>query len=131
PPCDGDATHVPVGGLEIKMLARVASFYDGPRVTGRTGLVHDDRGSGSLFRGDFVFVGPTTVVRHRGALEHLVVELRRIARVGHGRVVDQYHDRFAAHIDTFEIVPAVFGGDDAIAHKHQLRLIHVDLGDKS
>src|SRR5207245_351927 len=131
PAFDSDATHVPVGGLEVKILPRVASLNHGPRVSGRTGLMHDDRGSRSFLRSDFVFVGPTTVVRHRGPLEHLVIKLQRVAWVRYGRIVDQNDNRFAAHIEAFEIVPAVFRGDNSIADEHQLRLTQVDLGDKS
>ena len=92
--------------------------------------MHNEGGGGAFLGGDLVLVGPATVVGHGAAFEHRIVEFRRVPRVGHRRVVDKHHDSLAAHINSFEIVPAVLRSHDSIADEHQLRVRHLDFGNE-
>jgi hypothetical protein len=90
--------------------------------------VDDQRRRGALLRGDLVLVRPPAVVGHRAPLEDRVVELLRILRVGHGRIVDEHHDRLPADVDALVVVPAVLGRDDAVPDEHDVGVLHVDGG---
>src|SRR5262249_18428133 len=98
------------------------------RITGGAGLVYDDRRRRSLLRGYLLFVGPSTVVGHRLAFEHLLVELVRIGGVRDRRVIDEHDDRLAFDIPSLEIIPAVFGGDDSITDEDQVRIFDPGFG---
>jgi len=95
--------------IELEIFFRPARFHNLPRIRCGNRFVNDDRRSRAALRSDLVFVSPATVIRHRFPLEHFLVELRRIVRIGNGRIVDQHQDRFPANVDAFVIVPAVFG----------------------
>ena len=87
----------------------------------------DDGRSRAALRGDFVFVGPAPVVGHRFSLEHFLVELGRIFRIRDRRIADQHENGFAANIDIFEIVPAVFRRNYAVADEHEIGIVDLDL----
>ena len=69
PALDGDAAFVFVGADEIEAFGAPAATEDGERIAGRSGFVNDEARGGAFGGGDFVFVGPATVVGHRVALE--------------------------------------------------------------
>ena len=87
--------------------------------------MNDERTGGAFRGGDFVLVGPATVVRHRFPLEHRAVEFRAVVRIGHGRITDQHDEDFALYIHVLVVVPSVLWGIDAVAHEHHLG-VHVD-----
>ena len=112
--------------IEVEVFLGPTRFHDGVGISSGLGLVNDHRSHGAFLRGDFVFVCPATVISHRFSLEHLLVELGGIFRIGNRRIVDQHQDRFALNIDIFVIVPAVLGRDDAIADKNEIRIVELD-----
>ena len=86
-----------------------------------------DRGRRPFLRGDLVLVGPAPVVRHRPALEHGRVELGRVLGVGNGRVVDQHDQGLAPNVEPLVVVPAILGGDHAVADEDDVRFLDLDL----
>ena len=127
PRAHGHRTHVPVWGIDDEIFLRPARTHHRVGIPGRAGFVDDDRGGSPPLGGDLVLVGPASVVRHRLALEHRLVQPGRIVRVRHGRVADEHQDRLAAHVHVLVVVPAVLGRDHPVADEHDLRIVHADL----
>ena len=113
PALHGQARRRIVAGGEIVLRAAPAVLHHVPAVTGAGGVVDDQGGRGALARGFLELVGPATVVGHAPAIEQ-----RRIVGV-EARIVDQHHDRLAAHVESGVIVPAGFRRIDAIADEDQ------------
>src|SRR3989304_5730474 len=80
--------------------------------------------SGRAFLGtDLELVRPAAVVRHRPSTEGFRIELARVGRVGHRRIVDEHDEGLALHIHALVIVPLEFGRHDAVPDEHQLRVL--------
>ena len=122
PPLDGRAPHVLVGRDQIELLAEIA-LHDREGIAGRTGLVNDDHAGRALLGADLVLVGPAAVVRHRLAAERLRIELGGVVGIGHGRIVDEHHQRLALHVHALVVVPVELGRDHAVADEHQLGIL--------
>ena len=118
-PSIADTPHVLVGRDEVEFLAQVA-LHDLERVTGGAFLVHDQDAGGAAPRALLELVGPAAVIRHRLAVEDLVVELRGIGGVGHLRVVHEHDDGLALDVDALEVVPVELGRGHAVAGKDHL-----------
>ena len=114
--------HVLVGRDQVEFLAQVA-LHDRERIAGGPGFVHDEDRGRALARSLFELVGPAAVVGHRVALERLRVELGRIGRIGHRRIVDEDEDRLALDVHVLEVVPVEFGRFDAIAGEHHVGVL--------
>ena len=84
--------------------------------------MHDDRGGGTVAGRFLIFVGPAAVIGHRAAVEEAADV--RLLPVG---IVDQDQHRLAAHVDAGIIVPALFGGGDAIADEDDRAVLHRDM----
>lgn len=67
-----------------------------------------------------VLVRPAAIVRHGLATKHRGIELRAVARVGHRRIANEHHDYFAAHVDSFDVIPAILGRFNTIANEDYL-----------
>ena len=87
--------------------------------------MNEDGRRRALEGGDFVLVGPAAVVGQLVALEHRLVEPRRVVRIGHGGVAREHEDRLAAHVHVLVVVPTVFRRDDAVADEHDVGFFHV------
>ena len=119
PSFDRRTPHVLVGRDEVEFLAQVA-LHDLERVTGGAFLVHDQDAGGAAPRALLELVGPAAVIRHRLAVEDLVVELRGIGGVGHLRVVHEHDDGLALDVDALEVVPVELGRGHAVAGEDHL-----------
>ena len=89
--------------------------------------MHDDGGRGAKFRRHFIFVSPAPVIGHALAFEHGRIEFGRIVGVGKRGIVDQHHQRLAAQIGAFVVVPAKLRRDNAITDEDHFRVIHPDV----
>ncbi len=98
--------------MELRTEPAVA--HDLPAIGCGFGVVDDDRRGRALTGGFLVFIGPPSVVSHGIALEQGRIPGRKT------RVVDQDEDRFAPDVHIRVVIPAVFGGNDAVAHEHKL-----------
>src|SRR5678815_4080133 len=67
-----------------------------------------------MARGDFVFVGPATVVEARLAREQLRIPVR---------IVVEHHQDFALEVYALVVVPLVFRRFDPVADEHQARTV--------
>ena len=74
-----------------------------------------------LARGFLELVGPAPVIGHRATFEQTIAP-RRLP-VG---IVDQDDHGLPVHIQPGIVVPALFGGDDAIADEDDRTVLHVD-----
>ncbi len=91
---DRRAPRVLVRGVaNIELLARLP-LDDVEAVPRGTGLVDDQDAGRAFLRADLVLVGPAAVVRHRLAAERLRIELPRVRRIRHRRIVDEHHEQF-------------------------------------
>lgn len=126
PALDGDAAFVFVGADEIEAFGAPAAAEDGERIAGRSGFVNDEARGGAFGGGDFVFVGPATVVGHRVALEDGGIEFAG-GGIDHGRVVDEHEDGLAADIEALVVVPAILRCDNAVADEDDVGVLDFDL----
>jgi hypothetical protein len=85
--------------------------------------VDDQHAGGSLSRALLEFVGPTAVVGHGIAVEHLGIQFRGVGRVGDLWIVDEHDDRLALDIHVLEVVPVEFRRFHAVAGKDQIRIL--------
>ena len=104
-----------------------SSLDDLEGITGRLGFVHEDHGRRPFLRRDLVFISPAAVIRHRPAFKKGWIELGRVLGIGYGRVIDQHDQGLVANVHPLVVVPAVLGGDHAVAHEDDLRVHDLDL----
>ena len=91
------------------MLGAPTIAHDFPWVSSSIGLVHDQAAGRAQFGCFFEFIGPASVVRHGLSAKGFGIELARILRIGHRRIVDQHNQDFPAHVHAFEVIPLKFG----------------------
>jgi hypothetical protein len=113
--------HMAVGGVGDLLRAAPARLNDVPAISGRLGLVHDQRGGRALLGGFLIFVGPAAVIGHRAPAERAFEPLR--LPIG---IVDQDDDRLPLDVDARIIVPAALGRVDAVADEHDIAVLDVD-----
>ena len=106
---------------KVELSAAPGSGHDIPAIGGRFGLVDQDHAGGTLPGGFLILVGPATVIGHGIAVEEAGL------RVGITGVVDQHDHRLACNIEAFIVVPVIFGGHDAIAHKDKIAVLDLNL----
>jgi hypothetical protein len=107
----------------LKLWAGPARLDDAPAISGRLGIMDDDRGGGALARGFLELVGPAAIIGHRTTAE--------IAGERHGLpvgIVDQDDDRLPLHVEPGIVVPAALGRIDAVPDEHDLAVLHLGLG---
>src|SRR5690606_11393484 len=109
----GGLVGMAVGGIVDLLFAGPARLDDVPAISRRLSLVNDDRGGGALPGRFLELVGPASVIGHRATVEFAF---------GFSdfpvRIVDEDDDRLPLYIKPGIVVPALFGGVDAIADEH-------------
>ena len=79
---------------------------------GGRGFVDDYRAGSTLPSRFLKLVGPAAIIGHGLAFEEVIL-------AGIAGIVDQHNNGFALDIQTFVIVPAIFGSDHTIANKNK------------
>ena len=97
---------------------RVARFDDIPAIGGGFGVVDDQHRRGALPRRFFIFIRPAAIIGHCTAVEFAL---------GFGGlpvgIVDEDDDGLPLHIKARIVVPALFGGDDAVSDKDHIAVL--------
>src|SRR3546814_8602199 len=96
------------------------AFDDIPAIADALGVVDDQRRDRAAARGFLELVGPAAVIGHRppAELAERILALRR-DEIG---VVDQEDRDLALEVLALEIVPAAFGGADAVTAEYHRRV---------
>ncbi len=97
---------------------RIARFDDVPAIGGGLGVVDDQHRRGALPRGFLIFVRPAAVIGHRAAVEFALGFLG--LPVG---IVDEDDDGLPLHIEPGIVVPALFGGVDAVTDEDDVAVL--------
>ncbi len=115
--------HMVARRVLLELRAGPARLDHAPAISGRLGIMDDDRGRGALARGFLELVGPAAIIGHRPAAE-IAVE-RHGLPVG---IVDQDDDRLPLHVEAGIVVPAALRRVDAVADEHDVAVLDLDLG---
>ena len=113
--------------FRVRFLAGIRVAHDLPGIARHIFSVDENHADCAFARGFFVFVSPAAVVGERFAFEKF--------RIVGGRLVHQHEQHFAVNVDALVVVPAIFGGFDAVADVDDigidvgLRLLGLIVGD--